>query len=208
MGWVEVLRGRARPAVDGGADLLVPRQLFEETMTEMEADVERLNKIAFRFSNVGSEPRRKVQYLQPIVAGTVEYVRKRLPRLGGGPVIRERYSETPPVNVNAPLIEWVVENLLKNAVDACDRPDGQIEVVVERRPESETVEVRVADNGRGIPPGDHRRIFEPGFTTKKRGWGLGLALAKRIVEEYHGGRIWVKESHPGRGTTIAMAFPV
>jgi signal transduction histidine kinase len=211
MGWVEVMRERGRGADrpgSAGGEVVLPRALFEQTVTEMEADIDRLNKIAFRFSNVGSEPKRKLEDVVAVVAATVEYVRKRLPRLGRGPVIVERYEEVPPLNLNAELIQWVIENLLTNAVDAVDRPEGRIEVVVERRPETETVEIRVTDNGRGISPADHRRVFQPGFTTKRRGWGLGLTLAKRIIEEYHGGRIWVKESHPGRGTTMAIAFPV
>jgi signal transduction histidine kinase len=208
MGWIEVMKDRARPSPDGGEGVVLPRALFDETVAEMEADLERLNKVAFRFSNVGSEPKRKLGDVVAVVGNTVEYVRRRLPRLGRGPVIEERYEEVPALNINAELIEWVIENLLVNAVNAVDKPDGRIQVVVERRRESETVEVQVTDNGRGIPPGDHRRIFQPGFTTKQRGWGLGLTLAKRIIEEYHGGRIWVKESHPGRGTTMAISFPI
>ncbi len=207
LGWLEVVKDRARP-VSGEDVVTVPRSLFEQTVTEMQADVDRLNKIAFRFSHVGSEPKRKVQDIVPIVAGTVAYMKKRLPRLGHGPTIEEHYTPASELNLNAELIEWVIENLLKNAVDATDKPDGRIEVVVERRRDTETVEVRIGDNGRGMTPGEQRRVFQPGFTTKQRGWGLGLTLAKRIIEEYHGGRIWVKESHPGRGTTMAISFPV
>jgi hypothetical protein len=174
----------------------------------MQADVERLEKVAFRFSQVGSAPQRKPQDIVPVIAGTVAYVRKRLPRLGPGPTIEERYEPVPEINVNAELIEWVIENLLKNAIDAADKPERRITVIVERKSDTETVEVQVADNGRGMTPAEQRRVFQPGFTTKQRGWGLGLTLAKRIIEEYHGGRIWVKESHPGRGTTMVISFPV
>jgi len=216
MGWVELLRSRAgeggEVAAAGSAgnpgQVTVSRALFDETMTEMESDVERLNKIAFRFSQVGSEPQRKLQEVVPIVAGTVAYMRRRLPRRAAGASIAERYEEVPPLNLNAELIEWVVENLLKNAVDASDGRANQIAVVVERRPESETVEIRISDSGRGMTPAEQRRVFQPGFTTKTRGWGLGLTLARRIVEEYHGGRIWVKESVQGKGTTMAISFPV
>jgi hypothetical protein len=223
MGWIEVMRERTRAAAgesgsresgsresasSEGETVTLPRALLDQTISEMESDIERLNKVAFRFSNVGSEPKRRLADVVAVVASTVEYVRKRLPRLGRGPVIVEHYEEVPPLNLNAELIEWVVENLLVNAVDALDKPEGRIEVQVARRRESETVEIRVSDNGRGIPAGDHRLIFHPGYSTKRRGWGLGLTLAKRIVEEYHGGRIWVKESHPGRGTTMVISFPV
>ncbi len=208
MGWLEVLGGRAQPAPGDAGTIVVPRALFEQTVHEMEADVERLEKIAFRFSQVGSEPQRKLQDIVPVVANTAAYVQRRLPRHGRGPSIEERYETVPELNINAELIEWVIENLLKNAVDAADKPEGRITVAVERRPETETVEIRIGDNGRGMTPGEQRRIFQPGFTTKQRGWGLGLTLAKRIIEEYHGGRIWVKESHPGRGTTMAISFPI
>lgn len=208
MGWLEVLAGRARPVAGADDQVAVPRAFFAQTVSEMQADVERLEKIAFRFSQVGSAPQRKLEDIVPVVAGTVAYVRKRLPRLAQGTTIEERYEAVPELNVNAELIAWVIENLLKNAVDATGQPDGLILVTVERRRDSETVEIRVADNGRGMTPAEQRRVFQPGFTTKQRGWGLGLTLAKRIIEEYHGGRIWVKESHPGRGTTMAISFPV
>jgi signal transduction histidine kinase len=208
MGWIEVMKSRAQPSATGADGVVLPRVLFDQTVAEMEADIERLNKVVFRFSNVGSEPKRKLEDVVQVVANTVGYVRRRLPRLGRGPVIEERYEEVPRLNINPELIEWVIENLLVNAVNAVDKPDGRIQVMVARRPESETVEIQVTDNGCGIKAGDHRRIFQPGFTTKVRGWGLGLTLAKRIIEEYHGGRIWVKESHPGRGTTMAISFPI
>jgi hypothetical protein len=119
MGWVELLRSRAKPAPehDGKPQIAVTQSLFEETMGEMESDVERLNKIAFRFSQVGSEPQRKLQNLVPIVAATVTYMKRRLPRLEGRAItIAEHYEEVPPLNLNSELIEWVIENLIKNAV--------------------------------------------------------------------------------------------
>jgi hypothetical protein len=207
MGWVELLRSRARSEGGDRPLVSVSRSLFDETMNEMESDVERLNKIAFRFSQVGSAPQRKPQEIVPIVAGTVTYMRRRLPRLGAGAAITEHYEDVPPLNLNAELIEWVIENLLKNAVDASVGRENKIAVAVERRPDSETVEILVSDSGRGMTPAEQRRVFEPGFTTKTRGWGLGLTLARRIIEEYHGGRIWVKESVQGKGTTMAISFP-
>jgi signal transduction histidine kinase len=162
MGWIEVMKDRARPSPDGGEGVVLPRALFDETVAEMEADLERLNKVAFRFSNVGSEPKRKLGDVVAVVGNTVEYVRRRLPRLGRGPVIEERYEEVPALNINAELIEWVIENLLVNAVNAVDKPDGRIQVVVERRRESETVEVQVTDNGRGIPARFHHQAARLG----------------------------------------------
>ena len=207
MGWIELLRSRAETVPDG-ADVPVPRAELDETLSEMERDVERLNKVAMRFSHVGSTPVLHLEDVTPVVRGAVEYMRRRVPGGEGQVVIRERYEEVPPVNHNRELLEWALENLLSNAVSALDRTPGVIEVVVERRKENEAVEVRVTDNGRGMSPAEQKRAFEPGYTTKRRGWGLGLALARRVVEEYHGGRIRIRHSAPGQGTTMVISFPV
>ena len=121
--------------------------------------------------------------------------------------IRERYEEVPPINLNRELLEWVLENLLSNALTALDKPQGLIEVVVERRAETEEVEISVSDNGRGMTRDEQRRVFVAGYSTKRRGWGLGLALARRVVEEYHAGRIGIRSSAPGEGTTMVIRFP-
>ncbi len=174
----------------------------------MENDAERLQKVAMRFGQVGSLPRLEVQDVAPIVSEAVRYFRRRIPHLGRDVEIRERYELVPPVSVNKELIEWVVENVLKNAVDASEHGRGTIEVDVVRRRETESVEIRIADQGRGMSPAEMKMVFAPGFTTKQRGWGLGLTLAKRIVEEYHGGRIWFEKSQPGQGSTVVISFPV
>ena len=121
--------------------------------------------------------------------------------------IRERYGEVPPLHLNRELLAWALENLLTNAVSALDKTPGLIEVTVERRRETESVEVSVTDNGRGMSPPELKRAFEPGYTTKRRGWGLGLAMARRVVHEYHGGRIFIRRSTPGEGTTVVISFP-
>src|SRR5205085_11979065 len=136
----------------------------------------------------------------------VQYVRRRLPR-DKSVTVRERYGEVPPINLNRVLVAWALENLLTNAVSALDKPNGVIEVSVDRRKETEAVEVTVTDNGRGMSPAELKRAFEPGYTTKRRGWGLGLALARRVVVEYHGGRLFVRHSTPGQGTTMVVSFP-
>jgi hypothetical protein len=206
MGWIELLRGHAATAADGGEVRLVRAEL-EETLDEMERDVERLSKVAQRFSRVGSTPSLLLQDAAPVVSEAVQYMRKRLPAAAGHVEIRERYEEVPPVNLNPELLEWAVENLLSNAVSAIETPPGVIEVAVERRKQTEAVEIVVTDNGRGMTPAEQRRAFEPGYTTKRRGWGLGLALARRVVEEYHGGRIAIRHSAPGVGTTVVISFP-
>jgi len=204
MGWVELLRGRAE---GGGAQVVLPREELEETLTEMERDIERLNKVAQRFSHVGSAPALQLQDVTPVVREAVEYLRRRLPQGEHPVVIREHYAEVPPINLNRELLEWALENLFSNAHNALDRKPGVIEISVQRRKETEAVEIAVTDNGRGMSPAEQRRAFEPGFTTKRRGWGLGLALARRVVEEYHGGRISIRRSAPGQGTEVVISFP-
>jgi len=206
LGWVELLREQVRGAPPG-PDVPVPRAFLEQTLEEMENDVHRLSKVAGRFSQIGSVQALVPQDLAPVVAEAVAYLKRRLPDLGRSVTLRENYGEVPPVNANRELLEWVVENLLVNAVNAIEGKPGVIAVTLQRRPETETVELEVTDSGRGMTPEEQRRAFEPGFTTKKRGWGLGLALAKRIVEDYHGGRIYIRQSAPGKGTTFVIRFP-
>jgi signal transduction histidine kinase len=206
MGWIELMRSHAETSPQSD-EVRMPRADMDETLREMEYDVERLNKVAQRFSNVGSTPKLQLQALHPVVREAVLYVRRRLPAGGVGIELRERYEEVPPVNLNRELVEWALENLLINAVSALDKRPGLIEVVVERRKRTEAVEVIITDNGRGMTPAEQRRAFEPGFTTKRRGWGLGLALARRVVQEYHGGEIRIRRSAPGKGTTIVLTFP-
>jgi anti-sigma regulatory factor (Ser/Thr protein kinase) len=207
LGWVELLRERQLESGRGAGVIELPESFLRETLDEMENDAERLQKVANRFGQVGSLPRLEIQDVAPIVSEAVRYFRRRIPHLGRDVEIRERYELVPPVSVNKELIEWVVENILKNAVDATDRHRGLIHVDVARRRETESVEVRITDQGKGMTPAEMKLAFDPGYTTKQRGWGLGLTLAKRIVEEYHGGRIWVERSTPGAGSIVIISFP-
>ena len=216
MGWVELLRGHAE-TTEPGRDVVIPRAELEETLHDMEGDIDRLSKVAQRFSHIGSSPQLMLQDVVPVVREAVAYVRRRAPQAsaqsGEGSItsrtveIRERYEEVPPINLNRELLEWVLENLLSNALTALDKPHGLIEVVVERRAETEEVEISVSDNGRGLTRDAQKRVFEAGYSTKRRGWGLGLALARRVVEEYHAGRIGIRSSAPGEGTTMVIRFP-
>ncbi|HYM81768.1 MAG TPA: HAMP domain-containing sensor histidine kinase [Candidatus Limnocylindria bacterium] len=205
MGWIELLRTRADEAP--GSEVRIPRAEIDETLDEMERDVERLNKIAQRFSHVGSAPVLQLQDVTPVVRQAVQYLTKRMPRGDGEIVIRERYEEVRPINLNRELLEWAVENLLTNALTALDKRPGVIEVTVERRKETEAIELIVSDNGRGMSPAEQSRAFEPGYTSKRRGWGLGLALTRRVIEDYHGGRLFIRHSAPGQGTTMVISFP-
>jgi signal transduction histidine kinase len=200
MGWTALLR-------ESPAGRLTPERT-REILDEMDRDLARLQKVSLRFGQVGSLPVLKEGDLVEITAGTVDYFRTRLPHLGHAVRIEERYEPVPRVRVHRELLEWVVENLLRNAMDAIDKKDGWIEVTVRWKRDERTVELIVRDNGRGMTLDERRRAFSPGYTTKRRGWGLGLTLARRVIAEYHGGRISIVESVPGRGTAVAVALPV
>ena len=171
----------------------------DELLPEMERDVARLQRVAERFSKIGSLPEPTSEDIVEVIDRAVEYVKRRSPAQVTYTV---NYPKRPLlVRMNAPLIEWVVENLCKNAIDAMNGA-GAITVTVSQNDSKAFVEI--ADTGKGISKSKHKRVFEPGYTTKKRGWGLGLSLAKRIMEQYHKGRIFVKQSAPGKGTTFRM----
>jgi hypothetical protein len=208
MGWIELMNERVQSAP--GETVALPRADLEQMMAAMENDAARLQKVAARFSHIGSIPNLALIDVSPVVTEAVQYLKRRLPLHGRRIEVREVYGEVPPINASRELLEWVVENLLVNAVNAINAVEGRpglIEVRLERRPENETVEIAVTDNGHGMSPEEQVRAFDAGYTTKPRGWGLGLALAKRIVEEYHGGRIFIRHSAPGEGSTFVIAFP-
>ena len=171
----------------------------DELIPEMERDVTRLQRVAERFSKIGSMPEPTSEDLVAVVEGAVEYVKRR------SPAKVEYRLELPRrpllVRMNAPLIEWVIENLCKNAIDAMDGK-GCITITVSQN--SDKAFIEVTDTGKGISKSNRKRVFEPGYTTKKRGWGLGLSLAKRIMEEYHKGRIFVKKTQSGSGATFRL----
>ncbi|MBO4612125.1 MAG: HAMP domain-containing histidine kinase [Bacteroidaceae bacterium] len=184
MAWVEVLR-ETYPQ-----DELIP---------EMDKDVKRLQRIAERFSKIGSLPEPKPENLNDVIGNVVEYIRRRTSNKVSLKVDMPDHPLI--VKMSAPLFEWVVENLCKNAIDAME---GQGSITLTAREEQDRFAVEVSDTGKGIPKNKFSDVFMPGFTTKSRGWGLGLSLAKRIVEEYHHGRIFVKNSELGHGTTFRI----
>lgn len=169
-------------------------------LPELQKDVDRLQLVAHRFSKIGSIPEPQPADLGELVQRVADYMQR---RTSSHIVISTDLPATPLVlNMNSSLFEWVIENLCKNAVDAMPMGQGKIEIKVSV--ERKVVAVEVHDTGKGIPKNHFKSVFAPGFTTKKRGWGLGLSLAKRIVEEYHHGRIFVKSSEPGHGTTFRI----
>ena len=172
----------------------------DELLPEMDKDVKRLQLIADRFSKIGSIPEPVPSSLNDVLCHVVDYMDRRTSKK------IEMRTELPAddiiINLNASLFEWVIENLCKNAVDAMGGKLGSITLRLEETDKRAIVEV--SDTGKGIKKKDIRNVFRPGFTTKDRGWGLGLSLAKRIVEEYHHGKIYIKNSEVGKGTTFRI----
>ena len=188
MGWMEVLRAEG---------------VSEDYVNEMDKDINRLSTIASRFSKIGSAPTLEQDDLNLLVAHATEYMAG---RISNRISLTAHLSPEPlPALLSAPLFEWVMENLIKNAVDAMEGK-GSITVTTGRH--GQMAFIHVKDTGKGIARKNFKTVFSPGFTTKKRGWGLGLTLARRIVEQYHKGRIYVLDSEPGNGTTFAIELPL
>ncbi len=184
-------------------ELLPEMGVDADTCAEMNKDIQRLGTIASRFSKIGSKPRMEPADAAAIARGAADYMATRIsPRISFTTHITDREL---PVSACAPLLEWVMENLIKNAVDAMEG-HGTLDVTVTA--DSRNAVIEVADSGKGISRKNFKNVFNPGYTTKKRGWGLGLTLAKRIVEQYHHGRIFVKSSAPGSGTVFRIELPL
>ena len=201
-GWLELIQGE----IDNGES---PERLeqIRRMIGEMQNDMGRLGKIASRFSQIGSVPELRMADVGIVLEETITYFRDRGPQFGKHRIRIDRRGELPEIPLNAELMSWVFENLFKNAMDAIGRKPGEIEVRVEAVDDDNGVRITFQDNGCGISAENVGRVFEPGFSTKKRGWGLGLAFVKRIVEEYHKGKIAIVRSTPDDGTVIAINLP-
>ncbi|HUL43245.1 MAG TPA: HAMP domain-containing sensor histidine kinase [Bacteroidota bacterium] len=194
MGWLEMLKGSAGEH---------PKIL--STLEDMDRDLQRLQKITDRFSKIGSKPSLREEDLGAVIGSVIEYFQQRLPsRLGQGKNIEISVEASGRVvaRINKELFEWVIENLIKNAIDAMEGSSGTITFVLQKKDDEVILDVR--DTGKGIDLKSKKDIFRPGYSTKPRGWGLGLSLSKRIIETYHDGKIFVKETRPGRGTTFRI----
>jgi hypothetical protein len=206
LGWLQLLRSRVPdelPHESGGNSLS-----SVEILDRMASDINRLERIAQRFSLIGSTPSLAVIDLEEVVSDCVDYFRQRLPFSGNG--IRIEYSRSQPkyASLNRELLSWALENTIKNALEACDAKTGLIRVTTGTSRDGAKACLEIADNGRGMSPSEVRRVFHPGYTSKKRGWGLGLTLARRIVSDYHRGEIFIKSSTPGVGTTFQLTLPL
>ena len=180
-------------------ELLKENYPYDELIPEMDKDVKRLELVAERFSKIGSLPELVDGSLNEVITHVTDYMSRRTSRKVD--IILSLPVDEVIIKMNKALLEWVVENLCKNAVDAMEG-QGRIDLLLLDEPDRAIIEVK--DTGKGIRKKDQKSVFTPGFTTKKRGWGLGLSLAKRIVEEYHKGKIFVKSSEPGVGTTFRI----
>jgi len=211
-------------SLEGWVEMLKESDLDPRTVVEIQKDVDRLKLVSDRFGKIGSKPQLEEKDLVVQVRNMMEYIRKRAAgkvqfslagpgRPGEGVVARGRAGEgLVPMGrgdgvlyarISGPLFDWVIENLLKNALDAMDGK-GNISVTIQEN--EKEILIDVADTGKGIAAKNLQKVFKPGFTTKKRGWGLGLSLSKRIIEQYHKGQLYVKNSEPGKGTTFRIVL--
>lgn len=191
MGWLEMLK----------INYSDPNKVLD-IADEIENDVEKLNKITNRFSKIGSKPEFKPTNLYQQIMKIIDYFNRRLPQTGKTVDLIIEGDKELVVNINSELFDWVIENLIKNSLDAIENKNGFIKIKISHS--NKFAEIQVIDNGKGIDLKKRREIFRPGYSTKKRGWGIGLSLSKRIIEGYHNGKIFVKSSTLGQGTTFKI----
>jgi signal transduction histidine kinase len=189
-------------SLEGWVEMLKQNGVDEKIVRELEKDIDRLRLVSDRFGKIGSKPQLEESNIVAQISNMVEYVRKR----AAGKVnfiINTQGENEIKAKISEPLFDWVIENLLKNALDAME---GKGSITVDIRNTSDVVNIDITDTGKGISKQNTSRVFNPGFTTKKRGWGLGLSLSKRIIDQYHKGEIFVKSSEVGKGTTFRIVL--
>lgn len=193
--------GTPLSSLEGWIEMLKENKGNDKIVTELEKDVERLKLVSDRFGKIGSLPQLEEKNVMVQLDHMLDYIRKRAP----GKVSFSLKSDGEPfqVRISPPLFDWVIENLLKNALDAMEGK-GSIVISVHYLPKA--IHIDISDTGKGIAKQHVNNVFKPGFTTKKRGWGLGLSLSKRIIEQFHQGQLYVKSTEPGKGTTFRIVF--
>jgi signal transduction histidine kinase len=198
LGWTEMLRSIEPQTED-----------LKEVTNEISNDLEKLSKIAGRFSKIGSQPKLETDNVSAVIKKVSDYFEKRIPSLvaADGSLskkvqIRINSTGNSEAKINKDLFEWVIENLLKNALDAMEKAHGEVSFNISDS--GGELIIDVADNGKGIDPKFKKDVFRPGYSTKTRGWGLGLSLSKRIIEDYHKGKLILIDSNPGKGTTFRI----
>jgi len=201
MGWLEILeeRGSNSGEITDYAEL-------ESIYKNMQGDVQRLEYITGRFGEIGSVPKREPLDVSETIHRAVEYFQERLPYRRKQVEIVENHQNIPKVEANESLLQWVIENLIRNSLDAINRNDGKIKIRTEFDAKKNDVLIVYSDNGKGIPRKNRAKVFLPGFSSKKHGWGLGLAIVKRIIEGYHGGSVKIAESG-SEGSTFVITLP-
>lgn len=188
-------------SLQGWVEMLRETEGSQQIANEIEKDVQRLRLVSDRFGKIGSTPQLEPHDVVKQVEEMVEYIRKRA--TGKVHLEVKKNAAAMPAAISPPLFDWVIENLLKNALDAMD---GKGSIIVDMHNEEHSIIIDVSDTGKGIASQNINRVFKPGFTTKKRGWGLGLSLSKRIIEQYHKGQLYVKHSEQGKGTTFRIVL--
>lgn len=196
MGWIALLR-----------DNLDDEQNLNITH-ELSMDVMRLQKVAHRFNKIGSKPELKEMRLEPSLREVVRYMEVRKPRVGKQIRFIERIDTETKLNLNPDLFQWAIENLIKNALDALETNRDNPEISISTHKSDDQLIIEIGDTGKGIGKKFQKEIFQPGYSTKKRGWGLGLSLTRRIIEDYHGGHVFVASSAPGQGTVFRVELPL
>lgn len=196
-GWVELLKEEKNDD-----------EFTQNICNELESDITRLRGVAERFNKIGSEPELQPMKVDNILDPVIDYMEHRLPQLGKNVDVKRSVNSNAEVNVNPELFQWAVENIIKNAMDAVHSSQNDAYVAIKIHQIEEELAIDIQDSGSGIEKKYHEEVFKPGYSTKKRGWGLGLSLTKRIVEEYHKGRVFVLKSEPGEGTTIRIVLDI
>ena len=194
--------GTPLSSLQGWVEMLKEMEGNETIAQEMSKDVDRLKLVSDRFGKIGSIPQLEEANIIEQVEQMVVYIKRRASEKVNFTVNTDQETEVPAM-INPPLFDWVIENLLKNALDAME---GKGTIAVRIKSETAQVLIDITDSGKGIAGKNLRKVFKPGFTTKKRGWGLGLSLSKRIIEQYHRGELFVKASEPGKGTTFRIVL--
>ena len=211
MGWIEYLKVESQASRDDDFGFGIDTEFLdkvEKITYDMEHDVARLTKVTNRFSQIGSKPDLKSTDLKMLLDDHITYFSKRIPTISKKITVDYKCDSLPKVIVSYDLLSWVFENLFKNALDAIEDPVGTIELRAFYVEVDRVVRIIHRDTGKGIAWEDRAAVFNPGYTTKKRGWGLGLTLAQRIIQEYHKGKIYISWSHKGKGTEFVIELPV
>ncbi|MFO7924462.1 MAG: HAMP domain-containing sensor histidine kinase [Bacteroidales bacterium] len=206
--WLGMSKETAHQLATPTSSLMAWLELMKEKsddhimLEQLEKDINRLEKITARFSKIGSKPVIKNEEIVEVIDNAIDYLKARSAKMI---IFEKNYNNSGRVfvPVNIPLFEWVIENVCKNSLDAME---GKGKVSVSLNENGQNVYLDISDSGKGIPRGRFKTIFKPGYTTRRNGWGLGLSLSKRIIEDYHGGKIFVHESSPGTGTTIRIVL--